>query len=483
MLGRVCLLALAALMASPDLEIMVGREEKEVGSRTAEGQLYYKLEDIVDILDLEFDVESDQLVLQGPRGTLLLTHGRRLVGYADQYILISVAPWQRRKNDWYVPQDFIDRALPYILSTKLERVADRRYRIADLEQNQVQVEVTNYPDHVSIVFAPSKRSRVDVQEFRRYLQVEFDEYLVRPDRPERQPDPRLVSSLEFNPNDVFGVFRIHKGSNFYTFRHFTLTDPLRTVINIYAPPQSDRVAGGLDIPPPPRPDAAGLDVIPAHEAPSASARVEEGLIAAPPTRPRYAVTIDPGHGGPNSGVTPAEGVTERDIVLSIAQNLDREFSSSGLTATQTRRRDSDLPLERRSALVNYYQSRAFISLHAGGSPSPEAAGPIVYVHQDLGGQGEEDSQVFPSGLKGQARFRARSRELAELVQAELNAVYGSKNQVVEAPLTVLAPVTAPAVLVEVGFLTNEDNRPRLISADFQRRLAEALARAVSKFLR
>jgi N-acetylmuramoyl-L-alanine amidase len=70
-----------------------------------------------------------------------------------------------------------------------------------------------------------------------------------------------------------------------------------------------------------------------------------------------------------------------------------------------------------------------------------------------------------------------------MLQMSLNDLFQTKNVVVEAPLTVLAPVKAPAVIIETGFLTNPEDLELLINRpQFQERLAETIARVVSRFV-
>ncbi|MFQ5929308.1 MAG: N-acetylmuramoyl-L-alanine amidase, partial [Acidobacteriota bacterium] len=93
-----------------------------------------------------------------------------------------------------------------------------------------------------------------------------------------------------------------------------------------------------------------------------------------------------------------------------------------------------------------------------------------------------DEQKLVPWEEGQRKYLALSRELAEKLQNELNLLWSVDNQVVEVPLAVLAPITAPAVLIEAGFLTNPEDQERLGLREFQERLAGTIASAVLAFL-
>ena len=95
---------------------------------------------------------------------------------------------------------------------------------------------------------------------------------------------------------------------------------------------------------------------------------------------------------------------------------------------------------------------------------------------------DSDDELVP-WEEGQKKYLKQSRQLAELIQDELNGLNGSQNQVVEVPLAVLAPVTAPAVLIEAGFLTNPEESEKLIQAQFQDQTARAIVAGLLEFLK
>lgn len=479
-LKRLSLVWLAGIQLSVfstvDLEILVGTQKRKIDSRQNRGLNYYELKDIADTLGLKLEERGDQLTLSGSRGRLVLTDNRPLVRFEDQYLLLASPIWKRKEKNWYVPEDLLTKALPFIISLKLEKVAAGQYRLAPLPVNRVRVQLANYPDHVRIFFQPSQRAPVRVRELSDYLQVEFGDYLVRPELPDVQPDPRMVSSLQFNPQDVYGTFRIYKGKAYYNFREFTLQDPERKVIEVYAPPAS--AAGAPEAFPPlvpePAPDAVAS---PAGSAPADPAALLSRVL------PPNVVTIDPGHGGENYGVRPSQELLEKNFTLRIASRIEQRLSSTGYRPLLTRRRDVDLPPEQRSSIANYYRSRAYVSVHVGGSPAEAARGPVVYVHRYAASENSENSAPLLVWEEAQRNHREQSRRLGELIQQELNTLYGTDNRVVEAPLTVLAPVAAPAVLVEVGFLTNEADSRQLLSPEFQDQIAQAVASGILQFLK
>ena len=468
---------------SRELEIVVGSKVHRVDSRENQGQVYYELDDVARILGLGTREDGDRLVLTGARGRLVLSAGRPLVGLGDQYVLLSAPVWKRKSGNWYVPDDLLSRALPSILARKLEKISDHRYRVSALGINLVQVRLANYPDHVRIVFQPSRKAPVRVKEFGNYIQVEFARYLVRPELPRSQPDRRIVASLDFNPEDVYGTFQIYKGKHYYNYREFTLKDPNRRVVDVYGPPTTViHSVGPTSTGKAPRPDASSVKGV-----------TPESASVFPPQLSQDVITIDPGHGGDDYGVELFEEMVEKNFTLEVARRIGERLEGSGYRVLLTRGRDVRLSTEQRSSVGNYYRSKVYLSIHAGGSPTVETHGPVVYAHRYL----EESlrdvafsSKTLPvsrDGLvpweEGQRQYLDRSLRLAESIQYELNRLYGFENEVVETPLAVLAPITAPAVLIEAGFLTHEGDSEKLASVNFQSQLAEAIVAGVLRFLK
>ncbi len=458
--------------ADDDLQIWVGGKKSTVDSRNNQGKTYFELRDIVEILYLGFQENDNEATVSGPRGQLRLTSNRPLVRFKDEYILLNQVIWRRKEKEWYVPEDFLQKALPVILGQKLERQAALTYRVVPFEQNRVQVEVTNFPDHVRLTFTQTQNAPIRIQELQDSIRVNFDDYLVVPVLPTVKPDSRIVKSVQFDTTEVYGGFRIDKGQSYYNFREYPSDRPTRKVVDLYAPPLAARTVPEAAPPPPPEP-------APPVVQPSTTPE------PVPVYRPRQfgnLITLDPGHGGEDYGVHPTQEDLEKNYTLRIAERVEARLRSTAYRAMLTRTQDADLPASQRSAIANYYQSRCFISIHLGGAPGKDAKGPVVYVQNYDSGAAASAPQSLTPWDMGQKPFAAQSRQLGELIQGELNSVFGGENRMVEAPLAQLAPVTAPAVLIEAGFLTNADDHQKLATTEFQDRIAMAIVKAIQRFL-
>jgi N-acetylmuramoyl-L-alanine amidase len=212
------------------------------------------------------------------------------------------------------------------------------------------------------------------------------------------------------------------------------------------------------------------------------------------------VAIDPGHGGAEAGAEGRNGLLEKDLVLSIARRV-RELLQErlGLSVILTRDGDRDLALDERTALANKNKADLFISIHADASPSRDAAGSSVYFlsYSSSDAEGEVTSArgrgAAGSGDAGldfilwdmaQASHLSQSSRLAEIFQEELVTAAGTQKGnrgIKQNTFVVLKGATMPAVLVEVGFISNPKEEELLNTREHQERLAEALYRGVLRF--
>ncbi len=214
------------------------------------------------------------------------------------------------------------------------------------------------------------------------------------------------------------------------------------------------------------------------------------------------VVIDPGHGGDDIGATSPTGVTEKEVVLAVARRLARVLESRGHAVRLTRDGDSSRALTDRTALANRLDATVFISLHANASTVASVAGAETY-YMSLDGAsdaaaaatadlenraGSSSDGRSPLDLilwdLAQADVLNESSKLALRVQGRLNARLGLRDRgVKQAPFVVLTGATMPAILVEVGFLSNPSEAERLTQPDSQQQIAEALAAGIEDFLR
>ena len=476
---------LYAVPLSQDLEIWIGERKHSVSSQIKDNHIYYPLAELASIAGFQWNERGeDLLTVEGPLGTLELVDSRPLVRFEEEYILLSSPAWRKQPKEWYISEDFLTKVLSLVLDRTLTQFSEKRYRMDALAKNQVQVEVRNFPDHVRIIFQPTFDAPIRILEFERYIQVEFSEYRIRPEFPTTLPDSRLVSSVEFDSSNLYGTFRIQKGDSYDSFLESTLSRPTRRIIDVYSAPSMPPMSSLTS-----SPDMAASHSDQANPSSQPAQVIFENII-----------TIDPGHGGGDHGVNSVAGITEKDLTLKIANLIKMHLQEAGYRTMLTRTRDVELALEQRSSVGNYYRSIIYLSLHIGGTPSPETRGPIVYVHRHQHDtetiKGDHIAPLPPSSgvlhlngngklthwEKAQEPYVSSSQRLAQQIQSDLNILWGVHNNSQVIPLALLAPISAPALLVETGFLTNPEDQVMLISLDFQEQLATTISQAIIKFV-
>ncbi len=227
--------------------------------------------------------------------------------------------------------------------------------------------------------------------------------------------------------------------------------------------------------------------------------------SAPP--PRKLVIIDAGHGGVDVGAVGPGGTREKDVALAVARQLTailREDSS--FEVRMIRDRDTLVALRERTRRANAWRGEGgrealFLSIHCNASDHRTVRGVETYFLSEAKtedarrvAQRENASQRFESGAGKQDplsfilhdlrqnKYLRDSSDGAALIQTRLSAAQPGPNRgVKQAGFVVLEGAFMPAVLVEIGFITNPAEEKLLREKEHQRRIAQSLARGVRDF--
>ena len=231
-------------------------------------------------------------------------------------------------------------------------------------------------------------------------------------------------------------------------------------------------------------------------------------VAADPTR---VVIIDAGHGGRDPGTVGSGGTREKDVALAVARILGGILEEEeNLEVHLTRDTDVLVPIWRRGELATDWRGDrygVFISIHANALPSsPGTQGFETYFLSEARTEHErrvaalenaaaefEDGEGPPEEVEDMSFILTELRNLdhqhwsallAEFVQRELARFHPGPNRgVKQAPLAVITNTLMPAVLVEVGFLSNRAEERMLNQRGFQEDTARAVAGAVLEFFK
>ena len=344
------------------------------------------------------------------------------------------------------------------------------------EELAVTVDVVNVSGLTTVVLRFDQPPRYRLVKVPGGAEVQFlgDRLTSAPDW--RQRDP-LVAGIHFDPDRI--RLDLAPGT---VAESYVLDDPFRFVFDVHRAPAAQ-------LTPPP--------------APAAPPRESEGV---------RSIILDPGHGGSETGATGASGVAEKELTLILAQGLKAALERRlPVRVLLTRSEDAYLPLDTRPAIANQNKADLFISLHlnsvAGGgtrahgaetyflsmqASDARAAQSAELENQDAeagggvgasdgGGDPLHDLQLILWDL-AQSHYLAESQRLATLIQEELNGALELRDRgVKQAPFRVLMGAAMPAVLVELGFLSNSEEERKLQDAGYRAELISALVRAVARY--
>lgn len=187
---------------------------------------------------------------------------------------------------------------------------------------------------------------------------------------------------------------------------------------------------------------------------SALAPIEERV---KPLKNGKRIVIDPGHGGRDPGAVSVLGYYEKDINLEVALHLSQILRNKGFEVILTRSSDTYLSLESRVWIGNKNRPDLFLSLHTDSSENAEARGYTVYISKSAS---------------------MTSKYFARAIHQSLSGTGFKKRGVRETDFFVLQKTNCPAVLVEMGFLSNRSEAAILSNPAFRKKLGEYIARGV-----
>jgi N-acetylmuramoyl-L-alanine amidase len=237
---------------------------------------------------------------------------------------------------------------------------------------------------------------------------------------------------------------------------------------------------------------------------AAAEKVASANTAPPPASARKIVVIDAGHGGVDAGTTGIDGTKEKDVVLDEARRLAKVLTRRGYAVHLTRDSDIYIPLRERVAIARGYDADLFISLHADSNPSPRISGASVYTLSEHGSDSEaaalankENQSDIIAGvdLKGQDDTVShilidlaqrdtinRSARFANLVVGELPRAtdVSARQPHRSAGFAVLKAPDVPAVLIELGYLSNRSDCGRMGANAWRDSVAKSIAKAVDR---
>ncbi len=181
-----------------------------------------------------------------------------------------------------------------------------------------------------------------------------------------------------------------------------------------------------------------------------------------PQKTKGLVVIDAGHGAHDPGAISPGGIREKDINLRVAAKIANLLERRGVGVVMTRWQDRFIELEDRAAVANQRNADLFVSIHADSAPSSSAQGFTVYVA---------------------TAASANAYRAAHAINQAMEKTGMDNRGIREADYRVLVQTNGPAVLIELGYLSNAQDAARLADDGFRDRMAQAIADGIQTYLR
>lgn len=447
-----------------------------VRSMEADGRTYLAVNDVLHALggSVAYDAATRSYEARIQQHTAVFGTEAPLV-VVDTKLVSLVVPVRGDGPTAYADPDFFQKVVgPLVQATLTWDRAARQLVARKIEVPEIIVEasVVSFEETSKVVLKFSQPPSYRVEKSEDQVVLRFPEARLVPATPDKTVDDPRVARVQLRPTEV-GIVLKEKGlsSNVYP-----LGAPPRLVVDV------TRAAA-----PGPAP------------APGALAR---------PAAEGKTVVIDPGHGGAEEGAAGPGGLLEKEAMLALARTVKEVLTRRGYKVVLTRESDATIALEERAAAANAASADVFLSLHGNASKSPAAHGTEVYylsldasdrAAAALAESENRAQEAGPPSAEANAAMRdldlilwdlaqnqhlAASERLAEIVQEDFNRLLGITTRgVKQAPFKVLIGVNAPAVLVEVAFISNPDEEKKLGSEEFRRQTAETLAGSLEAFFR
>ncbi len=480
------LIAVAAVLSSqpaqpPALSMLSKDGRRALPIALVADQEFVALDDLASAFQLTVREESLGAVTVSYKGkTIVLTPDQALASVSGRLVSLP-APPSRNGRRWLVPVEFISRALSLIYDAPLDlRKSSRLLVIGDLRVPRITVRYDPLGAAGRLTIEATPRTTAIITQDADHLTIKFDaDALDAPSPLLPAASAGLLPSLRLADAATIAV---DLGPRFSGFRATTqpFDTAMRLVIDLVGAPSD---AGGADAAAPAPPAPPPPELPPSFGQPVSAFRT---------------IALDPGHGGPDEGTRGADGAREKGLTLAIARRLKGVIEARlGLRVLLTRDDDRAVPVDERTSVANNNKADLFLSLHVNGSVRRSASGASIYVAafdreaaQASGGGGERlpafgggsrEIELVPWDL-AQTRHLDQSSAFADLVhQAFRDHVPLAAQPVDRAPLRVLESANMPAVLVELGYLTNPDQAKLLAGDAFQNTVVQALFDAIVRF--
>jgi N-acetylmuramoyl-L-alanine amidase len=442
----------------------------------------FGLTPLVDLLggQMASDESGESITLRIADKDVVIGPGNAIITVGDNIVSLSQPP-SRGEGGLQVPVDFLKKTFGDLLGYSFEwHPETSRLVIARRGSREMSVtlDVVHLQGMTTVVlqFPDEPHYRIDRSETG-VIKVQMLSDRLTPPAPKQVQDP-LVQAVTIDPAQV----RIQLGPAAQA-ESYVLAKPFRLVFDVHP--------------------TAAVEV---------ATQPAERKSQAPGI---HTIVIDPGHGAVETGAIGPGGIQEKALTLELARDLAAKLGRLGVQVLLTRTGDDRVELDQRAAIANQNKADLFISIHLNSSLgggaygtetyflSPQASDPraarSAATENSTPAAGATATTATGAGTPpgnaaeqqdvdlilwdlAQSHHLAESQRFANMIQGELNETLKIKDRgVKQAPFRVLKGATMPAVLVELGFISNPEEEKKLQDPAYRDQLLDALVRAVARY--
>lgn len=200
---------------------------------------------------------------------------------------------------------------------------------------------------------------------------------------------------------------------------------------------------------------------------------------------KSAILIDPAHGGADKGVALSKSVYEKAVTLAIAKEIKSYFSKTKtIKIYLTRSTDKDLSISERKQMATRLHANLLVSLNINAGFGKEASGYEVYFPgfgKTVSSKGNSKEKIVSDMVRNE--YLNNSVRFAHIVMKNIEKIFPRKNRGLRtAPIFILEGLTIPAVVIELGFATNIQDRKKLMNKKVQKSIAAAVGKSIKEYL-
>jgi N-acetylmuramoyl-L-alanine amidase len=466
--------------SAPSLSLLTREGRRSVPLTLANDQELVALDDLASTFQLFVQESLGAITVSYKGKTIVLTPDQTLASVAGRMISLPGPP-SRAGRRWLVPVEFISRALAPIYDVRIElRKPSRLLIVGDLRVPRLNLRYDSLGAAGRLTIDATPRANSTVSQENEHVTIKFEADAIDVPTPliSALPPGALVQAVRVVDPLTLAVDLVPRFGGLKSTSQ-PVDNTTRLILDLAPPPQTETPAqpAAPNAPPPPP------ELPPAFGQPVSTIRT---------------VAIDPGHGGEDEGAKGANGAKEKDLALAIARRLKGTIEARlGIRVLLTRDDDRNVPIDERTAVANNNKADLFVSLHANASMRKTTAGAAIFyaafdkADAESTGGGHERIPAFGGGLRdiemvpwdlAQIRHLDRSSAFADLLYQQLkDRVPMASRPTDQAPLRVLESANMPAVLIELGYLSNPDQEKLIAGDAFQGTFVQGFYDALIRF--